>query len=47
MMMKIMLIKNFKKIIYKIINKTGNLKEIEQNLKSLEFKKIKGSENLF
>ena len=40
-------IKNFKKIIYKIINKTGNLKEIEQNLKSLEFKKLKGSENLF
>ena len=41
------LIKNFKKLIYKIVNKTGNLKEIEKNIKSLDLKKLKGIENLF
>ena len=40
-------IKNFRKMIYKIINKTGNLKEVEKNIKSLELKKLKGVENLF
>ena len=40
-------IKNFRKMIYKIINKTGNLKEVEKNIKSLELKKLKGIENLF
>ena len=40
-------IKNFRKMIYKIINKTGNLKEVEKNIKSLDLKKLKGVENLF
>ena len=40
-------IKNFRKMIYKIINKTGNLKELEKNIKSLDLKKLKGVENLF
>lgn len=40
-------IKNFRKLIYKMINKTGNLKEIEKNIKSLDLKKLKGVENLF
>ena len=40
-------IKNFRKMIYKIINKTGNLKEVEKNIKSLDLKKLKGAENLF
>ena len=40
-------IKNFKKIIYKAFSKTGNLKEIEHNIKSIEQKKLKGPENLF
>ncbi len=34
-------------MIYKIINKTGNLKEFEKNIKSLNLKKLKGVENLF
>ena len=34
-------------MIYKIINKTGNLKEVEKNIKSLDLKKLKGVENLF
>lgn len=40
-------IKNFQKEIFKIINKTGNLKDIEKSLKSIELKKLKGPENLF
>ena len=40
-------IKNFQKEMFKIINKTGNLKEIEKNIKSIEFKKLKGADNLF
>ena len=40
-------IKTFKKEMFKIINKTGNLKEIEKSLKSIELKKLKGPENLF
>ena len=40
-------IQNFKKAIFKTITKTGNLKEIEKNVKALEFNKLKGADNLF
>ena len=40
-------IKNFKKELYKTIKRAGNLKEIEKSLKTLEFNKLKGADNLF
>ncbi len=40
-------IDNFKKGIYKILTKNGNLKEIEKNIKSYENRKLKGPDSLF
>ena len=40
-------IKNFKKGLFKILKKEGNLKEIDKSLKSLEHNTLKGAESLF
>ena len=40
-------IDNFKKGMYKVLTKNGNLKEIEKNIKVLENRRLKGAESLF
>ena len=40
-------IDNFKKGMYRMISKTGNLKEVEKNIKSYEKRRLKGAESLF
>ena len=40
-------INKFKQEIYKMIKTTGSIKEIEKNLKSLEYNRLKGAESLF
>ena len=40
-------IDQFKKGMYKILTKNGNLKEIEKSIKSYENRKLKGAESLF
>ena len=40
-------IDNFKKGMFKVISKNGNLKEIEQNIKAYEIRRLKGAESLF
>ena len=40
-------IDNFKKGMYRMISKTGNLKELEKNIKAYEKRRLKGAESLF
>ena len=40
-------IDNFKKGMYKILTKSGNLKEIEKNIKAYENRRLKGADSLF
>jgi len=40
-------IENFKKGMYKVLTKNGNLKEIEKNIKSYENRRLKGADSLF
>ena len=40
-------IDNFKKGMYKILTKNGNLKEVEKNIKAYENRRLKGADSLF
>ena len=40
-------IENFKKGMYRLITKNGNLKEIEKSIKTIESKRLRGADSLF